>query len=77
MDRSLVRASLSKAGTASSCAAAPIDKTFKRDQYSPDPSEPSRSWLPGLRDWRTMWESGVDWALGRFEEWLARKAGKQ
>ena len=55
----------------------PYDKTFKKHQYSPDPSEPSRSWLPSLRDWRTVWESGVDWAVGRIDEWLARKAGKQ
>jgi hypothetical protein len=55
----------------------PYDKTFKKDRYSPDPSEPSRSWLPSLRDWRTARESAVDWAAGRVEDWLARKAGKQ
>jgi len=38
----------------------PYDKTFKKHQYSPDPSEPSRSWLSGLRDWRTWRESGVE-----------------
>ena len=55
----------------------PYDKTFKREQYSPDPSEPERFRLPRPRDWRNLWESGVDWALGRVDEFLARKAGKQ
>jgi type IV secretory pathway TraG/TraD family ATPase VirD4 len=55
----------------------PYDKTFKREQYSPDPSEPERSRLLSLRDWRTLWESGLDVAASRIDEWLARKAGKQ
>ena len=42
-----------------------------------DPSEPVRPWLPSLRDWRTLRESGVEWAAGRVDDWLARKAGKQ
>ena len=51
----------------------PYDKTFKKEQYSPDPSEPER---PGLRHWRTLWDSGIDWALIRVDEYLVRKAGK-
>jgi hypothetical protein len=31
----------------------PYDKTFKKNQYSPDPSEPSRGW-PG---WKSLVES--------------------
>jgi hypothetical protein len=55
----------------------PYDKTFKRNQYSPDQSEPKRWRLPNLRDWRASWESGVDCVAGRIDEFLARKAGKQ
>jgi hypothetical protein len=55
----------------------PYDETFRKNQYSPDPSEPERLRLPRLRDWRTLWESGLDAAASRIDEWLARKAGKR
>ena len=52
----------------------PYDKTFKREQYSPDPSEPSPS---RLRDFRLpTFEEIFDWAFERIDAWLARKAGK-
>ena len=50
----------------------PYDKTFKKNQYSPDPSEPSRGW-PG---WKSLVESLQDKAAGQIDEWLARKVGK-
>ena len=50
----------------------PYDKTFKKSQYSPDPSEP-QDW-PG---WKSLVESLQDKAVSHVEEWLARKAGKQ
>jgi len=40
----------------------PYDKTFKKNQYSPDPSEPSRGW-PG---WKSLVESLQDKAVGRL-----------
>jgi type IV secretion system protein VirD4 len=55
----------------------PYDKTFKREQYSPDPSEPERFRFPGPRNWRGLWQSGVDRALTGVDEFLARKAGKR
>jgi hypothetical protein len=52
----------------------PYDKTFKREQYSPDPSEPERLRLLSFRDWRAAWDSGVDSALGRVDEfWRGRR----
>ena len=52
----------------------PYDKTFKREQYSPDPSEPSRS---RLRDFRLpSFEEIFEWIFERIDAWLARKAGK-
>ena len=50
----------------------PYDKTFKKNQYSPDPSEPSRGW-PG---WKSLVGSLQDKAAGQIDEWLARKVGK-
>jgi hypothetical protein len=50
----------------------PYDKTFKKEQYSPDPSELERPIAP----LGTLWDSGIDWALIRVDEYLARKAGK-
>jgi hypothetical protein len=50
----------------------PYDKTFKKNQYSPDPSEPERGW-PG---WKSLVESLQDKAVGQIDEWLAKKAGK-
>jgi type IV secretory pathway TraG/TraD family ATPase VirD4 len=46
----------------------PYDKTFKREQYSPDPSEPDRSWLPGFR--LPSWEEIFDWVFLKGEEWF-------
>ena len=46
----------------------PYDNTFKRPQYSPDPSEPERSW-PACAPGGTLWESGVDWTAGRAKGW--------
>jgi hypothetical protein len=46
----------------------PYDKTFKRHQYSPDPSEPDRSWLGGFR--LPSWEEIFDWVFLKGEEWL-------
>ena len=50
----------------------PYDKTFKKNQYSPDPSEPSRGW-PG---WKSLVESLQDKAVGQIDEWLVKKAGR-
>jgi type IV secretory pathway TraG/TraD family ATPase VirD4 len=62
----------------------PYDKTFKREQYSPDPSEPSRSpWLDRfqLPDFKAAWESWVDSKGQQFDDWWEkrqeRKAGKR
>ena len=44
----------------------PYDKTFKKNQYSPDPSEPSRGW-PG---WKSLVESLQDKAVGRLTNGL-------
>ena len=50
----------------------PYDKTFKREQYSPDPSEPER---PGLRGFRLpTFEEIFEWIFERIDAWLARKA---
>lgn len=61
----------------------PYDKTFKREQYSPDPSEPERSWLGRFRppEFDALWESWMDRMGERIDDWWARrqerKAGKQ
>ncbi len=53
----------------------PYDKTFKREQYSPDPSEPER-WRFAVPDFGALWEAWFNRQLLRVDAWLARKAGK-
>jgi type IV secretory pathway TraG/TraD family ATPase VirD4 len=63
----------------------PYDKTFKREQYSPDPSEPeSWSWLDRVRppDLDTLWESwlervGFPRLCQKFEDWLERRQARK
>ena len=50
----------------------PYDKTFKREQYSPDPSEPSRSaWLDRFR--LPSWEEIFERMGERIDGWSARR----
>jgi hypothetical protein len=50
----------------------PYDKTFKRDRYSPDPSEPSRSaWLDRFR--LPSWEEIFERMGEKIDDWWARR----
>jgi hypothetical protein len=50
----------------------PYDKTFKREQYSPDPSEPSRSaWLDRFR--LPSWEEIFERMGEKIDDWWARR----
>jgi hypothetical protein len=67
----------------------PYDRTFKREEYSPDPSEPSRSTVARFLDWHdSLDDRSKAWQerLGqRFDAWerewhkrrAARRAAKQ
>jgi len=67
----------------------PYDRTFKREQYSPDPSEPRASTLRGrLKDWYEgfeqrldakgkAWQAQIEWRLDEWDERRARQKAEK